>query len=67
MLHKNAPALQNHNDHGPTANATSSPVPAPPTGQAVVRARNAKRTALEEFARDHWMTSQNISTFTVGS
>lgn len=32
----------------------------PPTGQAVVKARNAKRQALDEFSRDHNLKPESI-------
>jgi len=34
--------------------------PAPPTGQAVIKARNAKRKALDEFARDNDLKPESV-------
>jgi len=47
----------NANDN---ANANSNVSPIPPTGQAVVQARNTKRKSLDEFARDNHLKPESI-------
>ena len=37
-----------------------SPTPTPPSGQIIVQARNAKKHALEEFARQNNLKPENV-------
>jgi len=41
-------------------NSAAPAIPVPPTGQEVIKARNAKRQALDEFARDHNLKPESI-------
>jgi len=45
---------------GPGADAARQSAPPPPTGQSVVAARNAKKAALDEFARDNNLKPESI-------
>ncbi len=56
---KKAPASLGMEARGGAAAGKSS-APPPPTGQNVVQARNAKKTALEEFAKENNLKPESI-------
>lgn len=56
---KKAPAGLGIEARGGAA-ATKSGAPAPPTGQNVVQARNAKKSALEDFAKENNLKPESI-------
>ena len=51
------PGLGGGGKLGATTDGSSAP---PPTGQSVVQARNAKKTALDEFARDNNIKPESV-------
>ena len=56
---KKAPANIGAEARGGAAGGRST-VPAPPSGQNVVQARNAKKAALEEFAKENNLKPESV-------